>query len=221
MLVFLVILFQTESNNDSQPIAHPTSTPVSYRTILSGIQSLDELITLRVDVALVELEVRDPASLGCTYTAQHVARGVVEASVNLAEINEERIEKNVFGYPTKVTVPAPKISSCHLDYFRQYDQRGGGTAKCFGDNWDAMSQIGEHIAMEQFVIHALEKDILERAGRQAVYVVGSFVNNLTGGNVQIEHEEIPEEPFIPPSCKIEHPDNWEQRDDDNGWRRTR
>ncbi len=219
IMLFVLFVVQPEPAREPEPAADPTSTPVSPRTILSGIQALDELVTIRIDVALVELEVRDPAPLGCTYTAQHVAKGVVEAGIDLAAIGETSIEKNFLGYPTKVTVPSPKLTSCRIEYFRQYDQQGGGSAKCFGDNWEAMSEIGRHLAMEQFVIHAMDRNILERAGRRAIYEVGGFVSNLTGGNVHIESEDPPEVPAIPSSCSVDLPDNWVQRADGSGWRR--
>ena len=218
-LFFLLSQNQTETNGEPAPTALPTSTPISPRTILSGIQDLDELITIRIDVALIELEVRDPAPLGCTYSAQHVARGVVEAGIDLAAIDEASIEKNMLGYPTKVTLPAPELSSCRIEYFRQYDRQGGGNAKCFGNNWEAMSEIGRHLAMEQILRHARDRDILAKSGRQAVNVVGGFISNLTGGNVQIESEEPSQKPVIPPSCHIDPPDDWALREDGEGWRR--
>ena len=211
------------------PTATSTAT-ITHQTILSGIQTLGQLITVRQDIAFVDIPVRDPAPLGCAYTAQHVAKGVIEAGIDLAAIDKDSIQQNSNG-PLILKVPAPTLTSCRIEYFRQYDQRGGGTASCFGNNWSAMSDIGRHLAMEQFVDEALlrvERDsdeeadkssILHKAERQARIVLESFVRDVTGRQVEIDFIGAPEETLIPPSCKIEPPSNWVRRDDGGGWRR--
>ncbi len=220
------------------PTSTPTNTPIPPRIILSGIQPLGNLIAVEMDLAFVEIEVRDPAPLGCIYTAQHVARGVIEAGVDLTAIDEDSIQRGFLGNLEKVKIPSPTISSCRIEFFRQYDRRGGGTASCFGNNWDAMSDIGRHLAMQEFVDYALQKgdyeaqedgqnargdNILERAERQARIVLRSFISEITGSRVEIEFEDSPEDPIIPPSCQIDPPANWVQHDEDNkrDWRRTK
>lgn len=207
-------------NSNAATQIEPTRTPVPYGALLSNILEIGHLITIRQEFAAVDLEVRDPAPLGCTYTAQHVAKGVVEAGIDLTAIDEDNIQRNLFRYPVKVNVPSPAISSCRIEYFRQYDKKGGGTAKCFGNNWDAMSEIGRHLAMELFVSEALERDILEITEEQVSLVLGSSIRNLIGGQVQIVFEDRLEDPIIPQSCKIKPPANWEPRED-GSWRRTR
>ena len=210
----------------------PTITPIPPRIILSGIQTLGQLVTVRQELAFVDIEVSDPAPLGCRYTAQHVAKGVIEAGVDLSAIDEDSIQRNSSGNLQKVKVPSPAISSCRIEHFRQYDRRGGGTASCFGNNWDAMSDIGRHLAMDQFVAEALgrvaqdgeneakEDNILEKAEKQAALVLRSFISDLTGSRVEIEFEDPTAEPVIPASCQVDRPANWERRDDGNGWRRS-
>lgn len=213
------LLPQFRNNNVTTQI-EPTRTPVPLGALLSSILELGQLITIRQEFAAVDLEVRDPAPLGCTYTAQHVAKGVVEAGIDLTAIDEASIQRNFFGYPEKVNVPSPAISSCRIEYFRQYDKQGGGTAKCFGNNWDAMSEIGRHLAMELFVREALERDILEITKEQVSLVLDSSIRDLIGGQVQIVFEDPLEHPIIPQSCKIKPPVNWKPRED-GSWRRTR
>ena len=222
VLVFgAVFLFPGCGSHVPPPPATPMPTPTSIPpgAILSSIQASGQLITVRHELALVDLEVRDPAPLGCTYTAQHVAKGVIEAGIDLTAIGEDSILYDFFGYPEKVTAPAPAISSCRIEYFRQYDRHGGGTAKCFGNNWDAMSDIGRHLAMEQFVQEALERGILGQAQQKAEIVLASRIRYMIGGQVEIMFKEAPEQAIIPSSCKIKPPPNWE-RHDDGSWKRT-
>ena len=220
ILIVLIAIFlpQVENNNAPTQI-EPTRTPVPPGAILSSIQELGQLITIRQEFAFVDLEVRDPAPLGCTYTAQHVAKGVVEAGIDLTAIGEASVQRSFLGYPEKVKVPSPAISSCRIEYFRQYDKQGGGTAKCFGNNWDAMNDIGRHLAMEILVKEAIEREILEKVEEQVSLVMGSAIRILVGGNALIEFEAAPETPLIPPSCKIDPPANWVRRED-GSWRRT-
>ena len=220
MIALAAIFLPLIGNNNSATQIEPTRTPIPPGAILSSILELGQLITIRQEFATVDLEVRDPAPLGCTYTAQHVAKGVVEAGVDLTAIDEASIRRNFFGYPEKVKVPSPTISSCRIEYFRQYDKQGGGTAKCYGNNWDAMSDIGRHLAMELFVREALEREILEIAEEQVSLVLGSSIRSLIGGHAQIEFDDSPEVPIIPPSCKIEPPANWEPREDGSWGRKN-
>ncbi len=218
LMVFVIaaVFFLSGCGEQALP---PTPTPISRAAILSSIQAQGKLITVEMDLALVDIEVRDPALLGCTYTAQHVAKGVIEAGIDFSTIEENHIRYNFFGYPEKVTAPAPTIFSCRIDHFRQYDKSGGGTAKCFGNNWDAMSDIGRHLAMKLFVQGALESNILEQAQQQATLILKNQIHDLIGGQVEIAYEEAPQEPLIPSSCKINPPPNWEPRSD-GGWKRT-
>ena len=201
------------------PTSTATITPIPPRIILSGIQTLGKLITIEKEIALVDIEVRDPAPLGCAYTAQHLARGVIEVGIDLTAFDEDSIHRNFVGLPVKITAPSPAISSCRIEYFRQYDKQGGGTASCFANNWDAMSDIGRHLAMKEFLKEAQTEEIVERAQNQAALVLRGFISDLTGSRVEIEFEAAPEEPVIPQSCQIDPPADWERRDDSNGWRR--
>ena len=200
---------------------------------MAGVQTLGQLVTVRLELAVVDIEVRDPAPLGCTYTAQHVAKGAIEAGIDLASIDEDSIKRGELGSPEELKVPSPALSSCRIEYFRQYDRRGGGTPSCFGNNWDAMSDIGRHLAMEQFVelaVGSVTKEhenetqvdnVLERAKRQARIVLRSFISDLTRSQVEIEFEAAPKEPIIPPSCQIDPPDHWAPHDQNKvDWKRT-
>lgn len=201
--------------------ATPTVTPISPRTIMSGIRSLGRLITVEQQFAIVDIVVRDPAPLGCAYTAQHIAKGVIEAGIDLFAMDEGNVQRNLFGYPEKVIAPYPAISSCRIEYFSQYNRRGGGTASCFANNWDAMSDIGRHLAMEQLVKEASDSDILERAEWQTTLVLNNFLSELIGRRIEIEYQDAPAEMIIPPSCRVDPPANWVPHDQNKvNWKRT-
>lgn len=204
------------------PTPTPTNTLIPARVILSGIRTLGWLVTVQQELTVVNLEVRDPASLGCTYSAKHVGTGAIEAGIDLMSIAEGSIQRNLFGYPEKVIAPAPVISSCRIEEFYQYDRRGGWTPTCFGNYWDEMKEIGRHLAMETFVDEALNDGILEKAERQASLVLKAHIQDLIGGQVEIEFEAAPEEPVIPDSCQINRPENWIPHDENNkrDWKRT-
>ncbi len=201
------------------PTATSTLTPIPPHTILSGIRAQAKLITMQMELALVDLKVRNPASRACAYTAKHVAEGVFEAGIDLSAIDENSVDYHLFGNSYTLRMPAPVLSSCRIEFFRQYDKLGGGTAVCFHNNWSAMSDIGRHLSMEALVQEALERRILEKAQQQATYVLGDLVRELTGRNVHIEYAEAPDEPLIPSSCRLDLPPGWEQ-DSEGGWKRT-
>ncbi len=172
-----------------------------------------------MDLAHADVSVRNPESRACAYSAKHVAKGVIEAGIELSAIDEDNIQYHFIGNYYTLRVPAPALSSCRIEYFRQYEQRGGGTAFCFANNWQEMSDIGRHLSMKAFVQDALENGILEKAERQATIVLGDLVRELTGSNVHIEYEEAPEEAIIPSSCKLDPPSGWE-KDSEEGWKRS-
>ncbi len=220
------------------PTATATSTPpntaIPLQVIASNIQSLGQLVTARQEHVVVGLEVHDPALLGCLYTTRHVAKGVFEAGIDLTAVDADNIHRHLFGQLWKVTVPSPALTSCYIEEIEQYDRQGGGTASCFGNNWEAMKDIGKHLAMERLREEALgqlprdaesespRESILARAERQAAIVLRSFISDLTGQQVDIEFMDPPENPEHPRACTVAPPPNWErhQPDNDRDWRRT-
>ncbi|MDE2820869.1 MAG: DUF4230 domain-containing protein [Chloroflexota bacterium] len=203
------------------PTSTATITPLPPRTILSNIRAQAKLITMQMELAIVELTVRNPASRACAYSAKHVAEGVIEAGIDLTAIDEDDIEhkRTLFDSFYEVSAPAPAISSCRIEFFRQYEKQGGGTAVCFHNNWSAMSDIGRHLAMDALVQDALERGILEQAWQQAEIALGDFARKLTGGNVDIKFEKALNEPLIPDSCRLDVPNGWIQ-DYEGGWKRS-
>lgn len=196
----------------------PSAQGSTTRTIVNSIQPLGQLVTLSVEVAHANVNVKASTSL-CGYDANHVSQSVIEAGIDISDIGEDSIHYDEENDSYTVNAPAPKITSCRNEYFDQYSKSGGATATCFDDFWDDMSIIGRHVSMNRFVQDALESGILERAENQASIVLGNFISAVTGSKVHIEYDEAPDEAVIPSSCRLDLPPGWEQ-DDEGGWKRS-
>lgn len=196
----------------------PSAQGSTTRTIVNSIQPLGQLVTLSVEVAHANVNVKASTSL-CGYKANHVSQSVIEAGIDISDIDEDSIHYDEEEDSFTVKAPTPAITSCRNEYFDQYAKSGGGTATCFDDFWDDMSIIGRRISMDRFVQDALESGILQRAENQATIVLGNFISAVTGSKVHIEYDEVPEEPFIPMSCRLDLPPGWE-KDSEGGWKRS-
>lgn len=196
----------------------PSAQGSTTRTIVNSIQPLGQLVTLSVEVAHANVNVKASTSL-CGYEANHVSQSVIEAGIDISDIDEDSIHYDEEEDSFTVKAPTPAITSCRNEYFDQYAKSGGGTATCFDDFWDDMSIIGRRISMDRFVQDALESGILQRAENQATIVLGNFISAVTGSKVHIEYDEVPEEPFVPMSCHLDLPPGWE-KDSEGGWKRS-
>ena len=203
----------------STPTSTPTNTPIPPSRLLIGIQEVGQLITIKKEIADVGLEVRYRGHINCEYSAKHAAVGVIEAGVDLEAINEDSIKYDVGNNAYLILVPAPAISSCRIEEIDQYLQQGGGTATCFANEWMDMEDIARHLAMDRFVKEAQGDNTLERAGKQAEFVLGNLIRELTGSRVHIEYAKAPDEPSLPESCEHDLPLGWRQ-DDEGKWIRT-
>ncbi|MCY3917888.1 MAG: DUF4230 domain-containing protein [Chloroflexi bacterium] len=198
----------------------PSSTPRPQARIAKDIQRAGQLITMKAEMALVGLEVRYWANIACEYSTKHAAVGVIEAGIDLEQIDEDSITYNVRENSYVISAPAPAISSCRIEELDQYIKQGGGTATCFANEWMDMAEIARHLAMRRFVQEALEDDTLERAGKQAEFALGNLIRELTGSKVHIKFADAPEEPVLPDSCQPQLPLGWRGPDDEGKWIRT-
>jgi len=177
----------------------PSAQGGTTRTIVNSIQPLGQLVTLSVEVAHANVNVEASTSI-CGYEANFVSQSVIEAGIDISDIDEDSILYDEDNDSYTVKAPAPAITSCRNEYFDQYAKSGGGTATCFDDFWDDMSIIGRRLSMTRFVQDALEGGILEQAANQATIVLGNFISTVTGSQVHIEYDKANEEPIIPSSC---------------------
>ncbi|MCY3796826.1 MAG: DUF4230 domain-containing protein [Chloroflexi bacterium] len=195
----------------------PSAGGGTTQTIVNSIQPLGQLVTLSVEVAHANVNVKASTPI-CGYEANYVSQSVIEAGVDISNIGEESIDYFEDDDRYTIRAPAPSITSCRNEYFDQYAKSGGGTATCFDDFWDDMSIIGRRLSMNRFVEDALEGGILKRAENQATIVLGNFISAVTGSQVHIAYEKAPEEPIIPRSCGLDLPSGWAE-DGEGGWTR--
>lgn len=179
----------------------------STQTIITGIQPLGQLVNVSVQLAKADITVRVTQGVlnACGFSANHVAQGTIEAGFDLTQVSEEDITYDAARNTFIIRLPAPQITSCRVDYIRQYAQ---SFTACAPD-WDAARLLANYTAINAFRADAIEGGILDRARSEARLVLGNFVQLLTGSSVEIIYEE-PGTTVIPASCNPDVPEGWSQ-----------
>jgi hypothetical protein len=77
--------------------------------------------------------------------------------------------------------------------------------------------LGQYVSTAQFAQDALDGGILERAERETTLLMKSFVEALTGSNVEIVYAESPAEAILPASCVPQLPNGWSFDEELNSW----
>lgn len=187
---------------------------VSSQTLLVSMQPLGQLVTVSVQLAQADIQVTVQQGTGnlCGFSANHVAQGTIEAGIDFATIHPENITYQAESNTYTVTLPAPQLTSCRLDYIRQYDR---STTLCAVD-WDEARLLANYTALLSFRDDALEGGVLTRAQQQTQVVVEGFVRSLTAANVEVVFETAPAP--LPVSCQPQAPQGWTQ-DANGGWLR--
>jgi len=186
----------------------------STQTLLSNIQPLGQLISVSVELAKADIDVsiQQGALDACSYSANHVAQGAIEAGIDLMLIGEEDIQDA--GDILRITLPAPELLSCRVDYIRQYERSFTG---CSVD-WDEARLLAQYIALTEFRDDAVEAGILQRAEREANTVIGTFLTFVTGRTVEIEFSPVASSSSrFPESCNPQPPDGWAFDETLNSW----
>ena len=112
-------------------------------------------------------------------------------------------------------LPPPAITSCRMEYIRQYDS----SRTWCGVDWDMLRLLGQAQSMQKFVDRSLNTDILGRAERQAGIIVGSFAHALTGSRTHITFAERDGNLILPLSCQPEIPSGWQFDEETGEWSR--
>lgn len=194
-----------------------TATIMPSRTIVSSLQPLGQLVSISAEVAQADIGVSvHTGSLNlCGHSANHVARGVIEAGVDITQVEEDSVTYDEATNTYTLTLPAPGITSCRIEYIRQYERSGGGVT-C-GVDWDNIRLLAQHEAMNRFTADTLEGGILNRAQRETTLLMQSFVSALTGSNVRVIYAPATGETRLPPSCQPQVPRGWLFDDEFNSW----
>ena len=195
--------------------AAPRANITSTQTLVQGIQPLGQLVSVSTQLAKADIAVGVQQGVlnSCGFSANHVAQGAVEAGIDLTQITADDIRLDTIRNVYVVTVPAPQLTSCRVDYIRQYDR---STTACSVD-WDEARLLASYTALLDFRDDAIEGGILNRAQNETRLVLGNFVKLVTGNNVEIVFDET-QQP-MPPSCQPALPDGWFQDPATGGWTR--
>lgn len=175
------------------------------QTLVQGIQPLGQLVSVSSQLAKADISVGVQQGVlnACGFSANHVAQGAVEAGIDLTRITEDNIRYDELRNTYIVTVPAPQLTSCRVDYIRQYDR---STTACNVD-WDEARLLANYISLIDFRDDAIEGGILRRAESETRIVLGNFVEMVTGSDVEIVFDSTGEM-VVPPSCQPAPPAGW-------------
>lgn len=194
----------------------PRATINSTQTLVQGIQPLGQLVSISSQLAKADIAVGVQQGVlnACGYSANHVAQGAVEAGVDLTRIMPENIRYDAARDTYVVTVPAPQLTSCRVDYIRQYDR---STTACNVD-WDEARLLASYISLIEFRDDAIEGGILQRAESETRIVLGNFIQMVTGSDVEIIFDST-DQAALPPSCQPAAPGGWYQDPTTGNWTR--
>ena len=194
-----------------------TANVTSTQTILTGLQPLGQLVSISASVAKADIAVAvDTGGIGglCNHRANHVAQGVVEAGIDFTQITENNITYDESTDTYTITLPSPQLTSCRIEYIRQYE-RDGGNPTC-GIDWDSVRLIANYVATKEFAQDTLDSDILERAETETTTLMESFIFSLTGSNVVVQYADAGAT-IIPASCQPQLPNGWTYDETTNSW----
>lgn len=192
------------------------ATVSATQTIVVRIQTLGQLVSISSQLAKADIFVgiEQSAANMCGFSANHVAQGAVEAGIDLTLMNDEDATFDPATNTYSLTLPAAQLTSCRLDYIRQYDR---STTLCAVD-WDEARLLANYAALVGFREDAIEGGILTAAEQQARVVLTSFIGGLTGANVVINFS--PNSTLsIPSSCQPDIPVGWNYNEAENTWTR--
>lgn len=184
------------------------------QSVVTSVQPLGQLVSISVQYAKADINVQiaqGPLN-SCGFGTSHVAQGTIEAGIDLTGIGPDDVSYDPLSNTYTITLPAPRLTSCRIDYIRQYNR---SLTFCAVD-WDEARVLGQYIALTDFRDTALEGDVLTRARREAELLIGGFVRNLTGSNVIIEFQES-EGPVLPSSCDPASPAGWSYNPETGAW----
>ena len=190
---------------------------VSSQTIVHSLQGLGQLVTVSSEVAKADIQVSVNEGFLNTgsYSAKHVAVGVIEAGIDITTTDRDHVSYDSTANTYTLRLPSPNITSCRIEHIDQYN----GTFTLLPVDWDLLRQLAQYDAIEQFVQDMIEGGILERAKEETTLRMENFISALTGSQAHIEYEAANAPPKLPPSCQPDPPGDWE-KDEDGAWRRA-
>ncbi|MBZ0292222.1 MAG: DUF4230 domain-containing protein [Anaerolineae bacterium] len=202
-----------------ESIFRPDSAPAvarveSTQTILNSIQPLGQLVSISAQLAKADIQVsvQQGALNSCSFSANHVAQGTIEAGIDLTRVDESAISYDEATNTYTIVLPPPQLTSCRIDFIRQYNR---SFTACAVD-WDEARLLANYISLTDFRDEAIEGGILTRAQQETRQVVGNFVQLLTEANVEIVFADA-NESTLPNSCMPDIPPRWALNEQTGEW----
>lgn len=194
----------------------PRATVLSSQTIVESIQPLGQLVTVSAQFAKInqQINVSEGVLNVCAYSVNHAVQGTIEAGIDVTQIDADALRYDAASETYVLTVPAPQLTSCRIDYIQQYDW----SFNACNPDWDGTRLLANYTALTQFRNDALEGGILRRAELEVRLVLGGLVRLLTGQPVEIVFEQ-PEATTMALSCNPDPPQGWTQDPTDKSWSR--
>lgn len=194
------------------------ATVTDTQSILSGIQTNSQFVSLTVQLAKANISVgvEQRGLLDnnlCGYSGTYVAQGTIRAGIDLTQIKEADISFDEANQTYHIKLPAAQLMSCSVDYIDQY---AGTTTLCPGIDWDENRQLASFWAKTEFINDSIDGQILSRAEGQAELGIGNFIKSITGKNVEIDFSESVNT-IDDSTCQAEPPEGWVQNAETGTW----
>lgn len=197
---------------------------ISSLSIINSVQPLAELVTTRVELAKINVQVSvDYGSLsGCSHTAAYAVAGEFEAGVDLGELQPGAVSYDEATNTYTVRLPGARLTDCTIRDLARYDVIGLGICPS-GANRDHTQPLARYVALNEFRDEVLENGILNRAQREAQIIITNFVTAVVAASspadakpaVRIEFEQ--QDALRPASCQPNPPGGWEFDTTTNRW----
>lgn len=197
----------------------PNAQIIPGETIVSRIQPMGDLVSVRVQLAKADIlaRVRYGVADACSFEARHVAQASIEASVDLSAFSLANLTLDADGQITRITLPTPRLFRCVLEQFDQYthSQPPGCVVPL-----DDAENLARYVALNDFRERALEGGIRRQAEREASFLVGNLVELVTGRRVEIVFDAGSSPLQDDRTCFPQPPAGWSFDEATQSWRKS-
>ena len=193
----------------------PTPTPISLAFVLQQLNTQAQLVVVQNEIAMREFHVGVHDRL-CSHGADFTAQGVIEAGIDFAAIDEDRVTFDSISGSYLLQIPAPEFTSCRIEYIRLEEN----TFSFCNPDWDRARIFAEVQAMREFLKESDEEGLLQEAEVHSAEILEDFVHTLTGKPVNVVFDERSGKPKISESCSPIIPGGWHYDNIDQVWMRT-
>ena len=207
---------QTVTENVKEALKSETRASIEMENlVLLSIQPLGQLVSVSNQYAEpnISVSVQDGFLGLCGGAVNHVVKGTVEAGFDLYKVEAMDVVHEEEGDSWILQLPPPELTSCRIDYIRQYER----TFTLCRKDWDEYRLLAESVVLPKIVDEALAEGILDTAKQEASFALGSFLRALTGSsNIRIEFRDEPVAD-LPASCTRELPPGWKFDEESDSW----